>query len=235
MAAPQFIYNPPKDALNILHQDDDLLVLSKPSGLLSVPGKASEHADCLETRAKDLFPSALLVHRLDMDTSGILIMAMNKLAQANLGKQFERRRTQKSYIARVWGHIQHSAHGNGNASTGAGDIDLPLICDWPNRPKQMICYENGKPSQTSWKIISRDTDPQSDIQSTLVHLTPHTGRTHQLRVHMLALGHPILGDNLYAHQDALNAAPRLLLHARWLKIFHPADGREIDFTDEITF
>lgn len=230
MSAPAYHYNPPNEPLKIIYQDDYVLVLSKPSGLLSVPGKHESHADCLENRAKTEFPDALLVHRLDMDTSGIFIMAMNKAVQGNLGKQFQRRKVSKTYIARVWGHIKDDN----------GEVDLPLICDWPNRPKQMVCYENGKSSQTSFEVINRDIDEQTGMKSTLVKLTPLTGRSHQLRVHMLELnsengGHPILGDNLYAHDEALAAAPRLCLHAQSLTIHHPEDGRLITFTDEIEF
>lgn len=222
------IYNPPMEALNIVHQDEHILVLSKPPKLLSVPGRDPAHHDSLETRAKIAFPQALLVHRLDMETSGLMIMAMNKAAQANLGKQFERRRVKKTYIARVWGHVEGQS----------GVIDLPLRCDWPNRPLQMVCHEHGKPAQTHWTVLSRDEI--EGVKSTLMRLTPHTGRSHQLRVHMLALGqdkggHPILGDDFYAHDDALNAAPRLCLHARKLELFHPDGGAEIVFEDEVVF
>ncbi len=219
------IYNPPMSALKILHRDDDLLVLSKPPKLLSVPGRDPAHQDSLETRAKAAFPTALLVHRLDMETSGIMIMAMNKPAQANLGKQFERRRLRKTYIAKVCGHVESEN----------GTINLPLRCDWPNRPLQMVCYEHGKPSQTDWKVLERGET--GGIKWSLMHLTPHTGRSHQLRVHMQQLsietgGHPILGDDFYAHDEAFGAAPRLMLHAQRLELFHPADGRKIMFEDD---
>ena len=210
-------YNPPQEPLNIIHRDEHLLVLSKPSGLLSVPGKGEEVQDSLELRAKTEFSEALLVHRLDMDTSGIFIMAMNKDAQRNLGLQFERRKTTKTYIARV----------HGSPKENSGLIDLPLRCDWPNRPLQMVCYEHGKPSQTEWKVLERGEG------SALVELNPITGRSHQLRVHMLELGHPILGDCFYAPEEVFTAAPRLLLHAQSLEIHHPDGGERVRFEDII--
>ena len=215
-----FVYNPPQyRALCVAYMDDDLLVLSKPSGLLSVPGKGPDLQDSLEIRAKAAFPQALLTHRLDRGTSGIMVMAMNRRAQGLIGKHFERRLIRKSYIARVWGHVEGES----------GEIDEPLICDWPNRPKQKICYENGKPAQTSWRVIGRD-----EI-STRIELKPHTGRSHQLRVHMLHLGHPILGDELYAPEEAVKAAPRLQLHAHTLTLHHPNDGTLVTFTDPCEF
>jgi tRNA pseudouridine32 synthase/23S rRNA pseudouridine746 synthase len=212
-------YNPPQDPLNVLHQDDALLVLSKPSGLLSVPGKAENHADSLETRAKAQFPGALLIHRLDLETSGVFIMAMNKDAQANLGKQFERRKTEKTYIARVWG----------TPDQDTGHIDLPLRCDWENRPRQMVCHEHGKPAQTAWKVLERAEN------ITRLELTPHTGRSHQLRVHLAEIGHPILGDPFYAPEDVYDAADRLQLHALSLTVYHPQNGELTTFTDPCPF
>ena len=213
------VYKPPQEPLQVLHRDEDLLVLSKPAKLLSVPGRGADLQDSLETRARAAFPEALLVHRLDMETSGIFLMAMNQAAQANLGKQFEHRRVKKTYIARVWGQVE-GEHGL---------VDLPLRCDWPNRPLQMVCYEHGKPAQTRWQVLSRDE------HSTLVQLTPITGRSHQLRVHMRELGHPILGDDFYAHEEAYNATPRMLLHAQEIELHHPSDGARIKFSDKITF
>ena len=216
----QFIYNPPVEPyLSILYQDDELLVLDKPSGLLTVPGKAPEHGDCLERRAQVTYPQCRIVHRLDMDTSGVLVLAMNAKAHRHLGLQFERRHVKKSYIARVWGQVENDS----------GTIDLPLICDWPNRPRQMVDHERGKPSQTDWQVLSRHED------STKLELTPLTGRSHQLRVHMLSLGHPVLGDNIYAHQQALSAADRLQLHAQKLTLFHPVGGKTLEFVSECPF
>lgn len=216
----QFIYTPPAEPhLSVIYQDDDLLVVDKPSGLLSVPGKAPEHSDCLEQRARQQYPQSRIVHRLDMDTSGVLVLAMNAKAHRHLGLQFERRHIKKSYIARIWGKL----------AKDSGTIDLPLICDWPNRPRQMVDHQNGKPSQTCWQVLSHDKN------STRVELTPLTGRSHQLRVHMLSLGHPILGDNIYADEKALAAADRLQLHAQNLTLFHPADGRTCEFHSDCPF
>lgn len=212
-------YAPPQKGLSIIHQDEHLLVFNKPSGLLSVPGKGVDLQDSLELRARAEFPEALLVHRLDMDTSGVFIMARNKDTQRNLGLQFERRKTDKTYIARV----------AGSPDQDEGLIDLPLRCDWPNRPLQMVCHEHGKPSQTGWKVLSREGE------TTLMELKPITGRSHQLRVHMLELGHPILGDCFYAPEEVFQAAPRLLLHAQSLEIHHPDGGERITFNAETPF
>jgi tRNA pseudouridine32 synthase / 23S rRNA pseudouridine746 synthase len=213
-ANPDFIYQPPmKPYLEIIYQDNDLVVLNKGSGLLTVPGRLPEHQDCLQNRVKTILPSATIVHRLDMATSGIVVMALNKAAHVNISRQFEQRITKKSYLARVYGLV----------SEDHGDINLPLICDWPNRPKQKIDHEHGKKSQTLYRVVERDEN------STLVELTPITGRSHQLRVHMLALGHPILGDRLYAHDKALTVSPRLQLHAQMLTILHPLSGNELIF------
>jgi tRNA pseudouridine32 synthase/23S rRNA pseudouridine746 synthase len=209
-----FEYAPQTDPyLTVLHQDDDILVLDKPSGLLTVPGKAAEHSDCLEKRAQEQFETARIVHRLDMDTSGVVIMAMNAAAHRHLGLQFERRHTKKTYIADVYGVMEDES----------GTVDLPLRCDWPNRPKQMVDFDEGRKATTHWKVLSRSEN------QTRVELTPITGRSHQLRVHMLALGHPILGDRFYAEGDALEMADRLCLHAQDLSIFHPNGGETISF------
>lgn len=182
------------------------MVVNKPSGLLSVPGRQEEHKDSVMTRIQRDFPAAESVHRLDMATSGIMVVAMSKAAERELKRQFREREPEKTYVARVWGHLAEEK----------GVIDLPLICDWPNRPKQKVCFETGKPAQTGYEVLARD-----DGNSTRVRLKPVTGRSHQLRVHMLALGHPILGDNFYAHEDAKAMAPRLQLHAEMLTITHP--------------
>lgn len=213
-------YNPPTEPyLEIIYRDDDLIVLNKPSGLLSVPGKALEHKDCLERRVQTVFPTATVVHRLDMATSGIMIMALNKAAQRHINRQFQQRETQKRYIARVYGQVKQQQ----------GSIDLPLICDWPNRPKQMVCFERGKPALTHYKVLSQNQN------TTLVELTPVTGRSHQLRVHMLSLGHPILGDRLYACPQALVMADRLQLHAKWLALTHPKTEQAIEFNSFCPF
>lgn len=188
--------------------DDDLLVVSKPAGLLSVPGKPVELADCMMSRAAAAFPGALLTHRLDMDTSGLLLMAMNKRAQGLIGKHFENRLIKKTYIARVWGQMQKDS----------GLIDLPLCFDFENRPRQKVCFINGRASQTKWRVLDRDA------VSTRVELEPLTGRSHQLRVHMLSAGHPIMGDPLYAPEAAREGVGRLLLHAHRLSLHHPSSG-----------
>lgn len=220
-AMPQsFDYKPPLDPfLPVIHADADLLVVDKPSGLLSVPGKAPEHADCVESRCRGVYAKSRIVHRLDMDTSGVMVLAMNPAAHRHLGLQFERRKTRKTYIADVWGQLD----------TETGEVDLPLICDWPNRPKQMVCHENGKAALTKWQVIDR-----SD-RTTRVRLFPHTGRSHQLRVHMLVLGHPILGDRFYAEGHALTASDRLRLHAESLELHHPTGGERVTFHSPCPF
>jgi tRNA pseudouridine32 synthase / 23S rRNA pseudouridine746 synthase len=213
------VYAPPDTPVAVLYQDDDLLVLSKPSGLLTVPGKPAAHADCVESRIQEQFPSARIVHRLDMDTSGILVMAMNPQAHRHIGLQFERRKIDKTYTARVWGEM----------SDTSGHISAPLRCDWPNRPKQIIDFEQGRKAETAWQVIEIENG------TTRVLLHPRTGRSHQLRVHMLSLGHPILGDNLYAHDEALQAADRLQLHSTSLTLHHPKDGTRVKFTNSCPF
>ncbi len=214
----EFTYAPPSGPLDVVHRDVDLLVLNKPSGLLSVPGKAAKHADCLEARAKAAFPEALLVHRLDMDTSGLMIFAMNKAAQRHLGLQFERRHVEKSYEALVWGQ-----------PADTGEVDLPLIVDWPNRPLQIVDHTRGKKAHTAWEVIAREATHAR------LRLMPTTGRSHQLRVHMLAIGHVILGDRFYAKGEALSAAPRLCLHALSLELFHPTGGARTTFNATCPF
>ena len=219
-APADFDYNPHDEPLKIIHQDEGFLVLSKPAGLLSVEGKAAEHKDCLESRAKTAHPMAKLVHRLDMDTSGLILVSLDRASHRHLGLQFERRKVSKSYIARVSGHPDQDE----------GRIDLPLICDWPNRPKQMVSHEIGKQAITDWQVLEREEGGYSRML-----LSPLTGRAHQLRVHMFELGHPILGDRLYGNRDSFKATPRLQLHAQSLTIHHPADGRLVSFSDPAPF
>ncbi len=209
-----FVYNPPTTPwLNIIYQDNDIVVIDKPSGLLSVPGRELHHRDSATTRLMRVLPTALVVHRLDMDTSGIMLFALNKAAQSSLSKQFQARTTSKTYLARV----------KGVPSSESGSVDLPLICDWPNRPLQIVDHEVGKPSLTHWQLLESGND------SSLVELTPITGRSHQLRVHMQQLGHPILGDRFYGKPDAVRMAPRLNLHAFNLSIDHPISGEPLSF------
>ena len=204
-------YNPPDDPLNIVYEDSEVLALDKPSGLLSVPGKGPELADCLISRVQTVFPHALLVHRLDRDTSGVMIFGLSPHAQRHLGLQFEKRQMKKTYVARVWGAVAEAT----------GTVDLPLCVDWPNRPKQHVNYEKGKASVTDWKVLRREADG-----TTRMRLMPQTGRSHQLRVHMLEIGHPILGDPFYAEGPA-GDFPRLMLHAEELRLRSPADGRGV--------
>jgi len=205
-------YAPPDTPLDILHHDHEIVVLNKPSGLLSVPGKGPELADCLLARVAEAFPTALLVHRLDRDTSGVMVFALTPHAQRHLGLQFERRQAKKTYLARVLGRLEPAQ----------GTVDLPLIVDWPNRPRQMVCHATGRPALTDWRVL-RAGDEESRVR-----LMPQTGRSHQLRVHMRALGHPILGDRLYATGAALDY-PRLMLHSEELRLRHPDGGRGIRF------
>ena len=211
-------YDPPTDPLVILHEDHEVLLVDKPSGLLSVPGKGEHLADCLIARVQQVFPQALLVHRLDRDTSGVMIFALTAHAQRHLGLQFEKRMTRKTYVARVWG----------TPAQKAGEVDLPLIVDWPNRPRQKVCRETGKPAQTEWKLI------KSDGQTSRIRLHPKTGRSHQLRVHMLALGYPILGDPFYATGPARDF-PRLMLHSEELRFKHPDGGRSMKVRSKAPF
>ncbi|MEM9601202.1 MAG: pseudouridine synthase [Pseudomonadota bacterium] len=203
--------------ITILREDDDLLFIDKPAGLLSVPGKTEP--DCVEARLRESHPEALTVHRLDMATSGVMVFARNKAAQRHLGLQFERRHLEKRYEAIVDGIVRDDS----------GHIDLPLRADWPNRPLQMVCHEQGRPSQTAWRVIARMED------RTRLELTPLTGRSHQLRVHLKAIGHVILGDEFYASGNALATSDRLLLHARSLSLFKPTGGERVTVESQVPF
>lgn len=215
-----FIYNPPMSPyLSLVYYDNDIVVANKQSGLLSVTGIQPAHKDALISRVQKVLPSATVVHRLDMATSGIMVMALNKEAHRRLSKQFQDRLTKKRYYARV----------DGTVADDEGIITLPLIVDWPNRPKQKVDFENGKPSLTHYRVIRR-LDGE-----TWVELLPVTGRSHQLRVHMLSLDHPILGDRLYAHDEARAKAPRLQLHAETLILQHPSSGEWKRFTSDLPF
>ena len=208
-----FDYNPPMGPLVILHRDAQVLVVDKPPGLLSVPGKLEGRQDCLESRLRRAYPNSLLVHRLDCDTSGVMIFARSKAAQGFLGQEFEKRRARKTYVAVVMGEVLGES----------GHIDLPLGADWPNRPRQMVDHDTGRPAQTDWQVIARREG------STLLRLHPLTGRSHQLRVHLLSLGHPIQGDPIYDPFRARNF-PRLMLHAESLSLHHPATGQWVTYT-----
>ncbi|RYE56957.1 MAG: RluA family pseudouridine synthase [Hyphomicrobiales bacterium] len=213
-------YFPPTDPyLNVLHVDDDILVVDKQSGLLSVPGKDPSLWDCVEYRARQTWPTAGMCHRLDKDTSGVLTLALNKRAHGRIGSQFEHRQTTKSYVARVAGIIAEDS----------GIIDLPLATDWENKPRQRVDYENGRHAKTEWQVIEREAN------ATRVKLVPLTGRTHQLRVHMLAIGHVILGDAFYAEEADFKAADRLQLHAAELGFTHPTTNEFMTFVAPTPF
>lgn len=214
-------YRPPYTPLEILHVDDALLVLNKPSGLLSVPGRGEGKQDCLASRVQALYPEALTVHRLDMSTSGLIVMARGPEMQRKLNALFEGREVEKRYVAIVAGKLEQEA----------GEIDLPMITDWPNRPRQMIDHERGKPSLTRYRILAYD----ATTDRSRVALEPFTGRSHQLRLHLHAIGHPILGDELYGTAGTLTASPRLLLHAEWLRFQHPTHQTSIEFQCTASF
>lgn len=208
------IYNPPLEPyVSIIHRDEDILVLDKPSGLLSVPGRHPALSDSLATRVQKQFPKALMINRLDKDTSGLVLMSLNRRAHAAIAAQFESRTTQKSYVAEVWGHIVRDN----------GLIDMPLAIDPEHKPRHRVDHENGKPAQTLWQVLKRSE------HTTRLQLSPLTGRTHQLRVHMKAIGHVILGDEFYAEGAALSASDRLMLHSEELAFRHP-DGRDVKFS-----
>lgn len=216
---PPYAYNPPDVPLSILHHDSALLIVDKPSGLLSVPGKDPGKEDCLIDRLRRVFPEVLLVHRLDCDTSGVMVFALTKAAQGNLGQQFEKRQTKKIYVARLAGRLEPKE----------GTVDLPLCVDWPNRPRQHVNHEIGKPAITDYRVVRYDGN------TTRVRLMPQTGRSHQLRVHMLELGHPILGDQIYAEGADRNAHPRMMLHAESLRLRHPETGKSVTFSAPAPF
>lgn len=215
---PDFDYDPPDQPLEILHEDAAIIVVNKPAGLLTVPGKLENRQDCLITRLQAVRWDALTVHRLDCDTSGAIIFARTKQAQGFLGQEFEKRRAEKTYIARLAGVL----------TPDGGTVDLPLGSDWDYRPRQKVDHEHGRPAMTDWQVIARAST------ETRVRLTPHTGRSHQLRVHMLSLGHPILGDQIYA-PETLADHPRLMLHAETLSLNHPATGTRVTFSAPVPF
>ena len=205
------------NALRVLHEDAALLVVDKPAGLLSVPGRLPENRDSLALRVQAVHPEALIVHRLDQVTSGLLLMARDPATHRALSEAFAARRIDKRYQALVEGVVEGEC----------GEIDLPLICDWPNRPRQKVDHAIGKPSRTRWRVLSRD----AATSRTRLELEPVTGRSHQLRVHLAEIGHPIVGDAFYG------AAPadRVCLHAIWLGLDHPATGQRVEFSSPPPF
>lgn len=210
--------------LTVLYADDAMLVLDKPAGLLSVPGRGEDKQDCLSVRAQRLHPDALIVHRLDMATSGVMVLARGAAAQRTLNQAFASRTVTKRYIAIVDGHLAPPPET-------WGVIDLPIIVDWPNRPRRIIDHQHGKPSMTRWRVLSYNAQDQT----TRVELEPVTGRSHQLRVHLLALGHAIVGDALYGSPRVQAMADRLLLHACSLELSHPVTTERMRFVSTERF
>lgn len=214
------------DTLRVLHADEALLVLDKPAGLLAVPGRGEDKQDCLSGRVQQRWPDALVVHRLDMATSGLLVMARGAAAQRALSMAFADRQVDKRYEAVVDGLLAPPG-----AADGWGLIDLPLIVDWPNRPRSIVDHAIGKPSRTRWRVLAHDPS----ARTTRVALEPVTGRSHQLRVHLQTIGHPILGDALYAPPAAQARIDRLLLHACALQLPHPHTGEPCRFSSPAPF
>jgi tRNA pseudouridine32 synthase/23S rRNA pseudouridine746 synthase len=213
----------PRLSEGLVYVDEHVLVLDKPAGLLAVPGRGADKQDCLALRAQRLWPDALVVHRLDMATSGLFLMARSLAVQRALGRAFERREVDKRYEAVVSGPL--------GAPGECGRIELPLAADWPNRPLQKVDAAHGRPSVTEWKVLAHD----APSDTTRVALWPLTGRSHQLRVHLLAIGHPILGDALYAPAQVRARAPRLLLHAAALRLAHPHTGEPLVLESAVPF
>lgn len=208
--------------ITLCHVDEHLLVADKPAGLLAVPGRGADKQDCVSARVQALYPDALVVHRLDMATSGLMLMARGADMQRRLSAAFAGREVRKRYTAVVAGRPEADATGPADEE-GWQVIDLPIAADWPRRPLQMIDPVNGKPSVTRWRLLRHD----AENDCSRLELEPVTGRTHQLRLHLQAIGHPILGDALYAPPELQARAPRLLLHAGALAFTHPATGQAL--------
>jgi tRNA pseudouridine32 synthase / 23S rRNA pseudouridine746 synthase len=206
------------EPLPLLYEDESLVAIDKPAGLLSVPGRGEAHRDCVAARVQAEVADALVVHRLDQATSGVMLFGRGAAVQRALSIAFAERRVAKRYEAVVQGLVK----------VNEGEIDLPLVTDWPNRPRQKVDHERGKPSLTRWRVLSRD----AASNTTRLQLEPVTGRSHQLRVHLAAVGHAIVGDTLYAPEAT---EPRLLLHACELRLLHPADGRTLAIVSPVPF
>ncbi|WP_180028302.1 RluA family pseudouridine synthase [Acinetobacter sp. YH16032] len=215
-----FVYMPPQGPLNIVYEDDDLVVIDKPAGLLSVPGRLPEHHDSAYLRVIAQYPNAKITHRLDMATSGILMFAKHRDAEVAVSKMFQARTVKKNYVALVQGKIAQQ-----------GQVDLPLITDWENRPRQIVHFELGKSALTLFELVAYD----AHLDVSRVLLTPITGRSHQLRVHMQAIGHPITGDKLYHPNPKLSDLGRMALHASYLEFQQPLSGIEIKIVSEVPF
>ena len=214
------------EGLDLVHIDAHLLVVEKPAGLLSVPGRGADKQDCAAARVQRQYPDALVVHRLDMATSGLLLMARGAEMQRRLSRAFADRQVRKRYVAVVAGYLDAAAPDDAWTL-----IDLPLAADWPNRPRSVVDLKQGKPSQTQWRVLAYD----ARADATRLELEPVTGRSHQLRVHLQSLGHPILGDGLYAPPDVQARSPRLLLHASALQLVHPATGEPLVWSSTAPF
>ena len=215
-----FIYSPPQEDLVIVYEDDDLVAIEKPAGLLSVPGRLPEHQDSAYLRVLAQFPQAKITHRLDMATSGILMFAKHRDAEVAVSKMFQARTVEKHYIALVQGQLD-----------AEGCVEVPLITDWENRPRQIVHFELGKPAKTLYQALSYDIE--TDI--TRVLLTPITGRSHQLRVHMQYIGHPITGDKLYHPEPTRSPLKRMALHASFLAFQQPLSGQSVAIHGRVPF
>ena len=217
------VYAPPPDlGLEVLHVEPAFVVLVKPPGLLSEPGRGPDKRDSLLIRAQAVYPDARIVHRLDMPTSGVIVLAREALAHASLSEAFREREVDKRYEALV----------HGRPAQDAGEIDLPLVVDWPNRPRQVVCHATGKPSLTHYRVVG--DSPLAGVGTlTRIALAPVTGRTHQLRVHLASLGCPIAGDPFYGR--AGDGAPRMMLHAHSLDFAHPLTGEPLSFSSPVPF
>jgi len=219
LAPPPYVVPHSQEPIRVLYEDDELLIVDKPHLLLSVPGRHPVNRDSLISRLAQRYPGVEAVHRLDLDTSGLLVVPKTRASLAAISRHFQARAVDKEYRAVVWGNVE----------TDQGEVDLPIARDWHNRPKQQICHETGKPSLTRYEVLQRGQG------RTLLRLIPVTGRSHQLRIHLRELGHPILGCDMYAHAEALAAAPRLLLHASALAFPHPVTGRRLSASSPTPF
>ena len=218
---PRYVVPVCHEEVGILHADKHLLVVEKPAFLLSQPGRGPLNSDCVISRLQKVYTDALLVHRLDLDTSGIMVFARGKAAQANLNRQFAERQVEKDYVAEVAGCVEHDE----------GEINLPIAPDWDNRPRQKICAVSGKAALTRYRVLHRD----KDSHSSRLLLMPVTGRSHQLRIHLMSIGHAILGCDLYASEEVMAQSPRLKLHATRLAFHHPHDAQRVSFQSAVPF
>ena len=216
---PTYLVPHSQAPIRLIYEDTDLLLVDKPHHLLSVPGRHPLNRDSLIRRLQPRYPDVQAVHRLDLDTSGLMVVPKRRESLSELARQFQRRQIEKEYTAIVWGEVAEDR----------GSIELPIATDWPNRPKQIICEERGKHALTHFEVLMRGNN------RSLIKLKPVTGRSHQLRIHMQSLGHPIIGCDMYAHPDALEASDRLLLHATRLKLCAPSTGNWLSAFSPIPF